>query len=309
MNDPWYSIRRHLGERFGQRRIVKVPLDAGFSCPNKDGRLSRSGCIFCDAYGAGPLDSSQLTIGEQLERAAVRYPGCGLIAYFQAHANTYAPLARLRDLYEPILQRPDVVGLALATRPDAIAGDVFAYLAELRRRTWLTVELGLQSIHEQSLKFLERHHTYAQFLQTFLSLRSRGIEAVVHLIVGIPGETITEWSATIEEINRLHPAGIKFHLLHVLRGTRLHDLYRAHGVPLLEQDEYVEAIIRLLELLRPDVVVHRLTADREPELFVAPEWARSKARVIQLVRDRMLMRGTFQGRLWNDAQKRRSPSR
>jgi uncharacterized protein len=299
MNEPWYSIRLYLRERFGSRRVIKVPIDAGFSCPNKDGRVGRRGCIFCDAYGAGPLDAGRLSVNEQIDRVANAHPGTPLIAYFQAHANTAAPLEQLTALYEQVLRRSDVVGLALATRPDAISGAVLGYLADVHQRTWLTVELGLQSRHEKSLLFLERNHTYNQFLETFQALRERGIEVVVHLIVGIPGEGPAEWLETVEEMNGIRPAGIKFHLLHVLRNTRLYQMHLSKQLRLLEQDEYVEGIIGLLEHLRPDIVVHRLTADREPELFAAPEWARSKARVIQQIRDRMVIRSAFQGRLWS----------
>ncbi len=297
MNEPWYSQRAFLSERFG-RRVIKIPLDGGLSCPNKDGGIGRDGCIFCDARGAGPLTGFQLPVREQVSRFAAAHPGYLFISYLQAHANTHAPLDRLRELYQAALDHPDVVGLSIGTRPDAVAEELLPHLAELNRRTWLTVELGLQSVHERSLLFLQRRHTYARFLETFRRLAAIGIGVVVHLIVGIPGESPADMAETVAEMNRIRPRGVKFHPLHVLRGTQLEELFAAGRLPLLGREEYLELMAGLLERLRPDIVVERLTGERERELFVAPDWALDKAGLLRDLRERMLRRGTRQGSRW-----------
>jgi radical SAM protein (TIGR01212 family) len=221
------------------------------------------------------------------------------IAYYQANSNTCAPVAILRQRYEIIFDFKEIVGLFVGTRPDAIQNDVYPLLEEMNQRTYLTVELGLQSIHDKSLVFLNRNHSYRQFLGTFQELKSRGIDVLVHLIVGIPGESPEEMLETVKEMNRLKPAGIKFHLMHVLKNTRLFDMYENKQIRLLEKDEYVDLIIRLLEHLDPGIVIHRLTGERDREIFHAPAWAMDKNSVIQAIRSTMLQRHTCQGRLYS----------
>ncbi len=297
MTEPYYSFSTYLKKRFRGVPVRKIPIDAGFPCPNKDGSLSFDGCIFCDTFGSGPIKSmvQALSIPEQIrsfirERHDLKY-----IAYYQAHSNTCAPLAVLRQRYEIIFQFPEIVGLFIGTRPDAIAPDVYPLLQELNDRTYLTVELGLQSTHPKSLCFLQRNHTYAQFLETFATLKKCHIDTLVHLIVGIPGETIADMLATVAEMNRLKPAGIKFHLLHVLKNTPLFNLYEQKQFTLLEMDEYADIMCLLLEHLDPGIVIHRLTGERDKELFHAPAWAMDKNAVIQAIRNKMVAKNTVQG--------------
>jgi radical SAM protein (TIGR01212 family) len=296
MDDRFNSLAGFLKKKFPGQKILKIPLNAGFGCPNRDGSVGRGGCIFCDAYAAGPIRTAGLSIERQIEKYISAHPGKKYIAYFQSHSNTHGPISELRRKFEIIFKYENIVGLFIGTRPDTIPDPVLYLLEELNRRLYLTVELGLQSIHESSLLLLNRNHTYQQFRETFRKLRSGKIDTVVHLILGIPGETREHMLATIEEINRLKPQGIKFHLLHVLKDTVLYRRYLESPFPLLSRDEYTALIVFLLDHLHPDIVIHRLSAEREREIFVAPEWALDKQAVLESIRFKMKETGAFQGR-------------
>ncbi len=300
MSELYNSFNAFLKKKFRNKKIRKIPINAGFSCPNKNGKVSNKGCIFCDTYGSGPIKSFDLPITEQIsqfikDRSSKQFK---YIAYYQAHSNTHGPVKELREKYEMIFHFPEIVGLFIGTRPDAITPEAYPLLEALNERTYLTIELGLQSIHSKSLQYLNRNHTYQQFLDTFYQLKERGIDIVVHLIIGIPGETERDMLATVKEMNRLKPAGIKFHLLHILKDTPLYDMYQEGTFKLLEKDEYVNLVVTLLEQLDPSIVIHRLTGEREREIFYAPEWALDKNNVIQSIRKVMIERKTFQGRLF-----------
>jgi uncharacterized protein len=295
MDEPFNSFGGFLKKKFPGQKILKIPVDAGFSCPNRDGLFSREGCVFCDPFAAGPIRNARMSIEQQIERYIAVHPGSKYIVYFQSHSNTYGPVPELRRKYEVVFRYENVVGLFIGTRPDMIAEPVFCLLEELNRRLYLTVELGLQSIHARSLSLLRRNHTYAQFLETFQRLQAKKIDTVIHLIIGIPGESREHMLATIEEMNRLKPAGIKFHLLHVLKDTALHRQYLSKPFSLLGQDEYAELIVFLLQRLDANIVIHRLTAEREREMFVAPEWALNKQAVLSTIKLKMKKAGVFQG--------------
>ncbi len=296
MPEPYNSFDSFLKRKFKQK-VRKIPLNAGFTCPNKDGRISSEGCIFCDTYGSGPIETFDLPLAQQIETFIGSHPRCKFIAYFQAHTNTSAPVRELRKKFEIISGFDGIVGLFIGTRPDAIADDVYPLLEELDQKTYLTVELGLQSIHDRSLEFLKRHHTYRQFLDTFEKLKKRNIDVVVHLIVGIPGESRKDMLDTVETMNRIKPAGVKFHLMHVLKNTPLFDLFQKEPFKLPEKDEYVDLVVFLLEHLDPSIVIHRLTGERDKEIFYAPLWALNKNEVIRSIREKMLENNTYQGRL------------
>ncbi len=296
MNEPFHSFRAFLKDNFPGGRVLKIPIAAGLSCPNRDGSLSREGCIFCDRLASGPARTALWSIEQQIEDFIQRHPGRRYIAYFQSHCNTTGPLSELKKKYEIVFNYENVIGLFIGTRPDAIAPPVYSLLEEMSRRTYVAVELGLQSIHSRSLSLLNRNHTYRQFAETFHELRARGLDVIVHLIVGIPGEMLIHMRETIAAINALKPAGIKLHLFHVLRGTELHARYARSPFPLLSREEYTDIVIDLLERLDPDIVIHRLTAEREKELFVAPLWALNKAAVLNSIKEKMRARGTRQGR-------------
>jgi len=295
MQELYNSFNSYLKKRFKQK-IRKIPINAGFTCPNKDGQISSQGCIFCDTYGSGPIKHFELSISQQIKTFIENHPGCKYIAYYQAHTNTCAPVEELRRKYEIAFDFKEIVGLFIGTRPDAIANNVYPLLEELNKKTFLTVELGLQSIHNKSLRFLNRNHTYRQFLDTFDKLKQRGIDVVVHLIVGIPGETPADMLTTIKEMNRLKPTGIKLHLMHVLKNTPLFDMYESGKIILPEKNQYVELIVDLLAHLDPAIVIHRLTGERDKEIFHAPLWALNKNEVIQAIRSRMLEKKIYQGR-------------
>jgi len=296
MYEPYNSFNSYLKKKFGNQKIRKIPINAGFACPNKDGKISVSGCIFCDHYGSGPIKTFKLPINKQIEQFIQTHPGMKYIAYYQAHSNTYAPVEELKKQYEIVFAYKDIIGLFIGTRPDVIKEEVYTLLEEFNRKMYVSIELGLQSVHPESLKLLNRNHTYHQFLETFKQLQKRNIKVVVHLILGIPSENKTDMLKTIEEMNRIKPAGVKFHLMHVLRDTPLYQLYRQKKFEPMDQNLYINTIVFLLEHLDPDIVVHRLTGERDQELFVAPEWALNKIKTITAIKQKMIDQSTFQGK-------------
>lgn len=295
MSTLYNSFSSFLKAKFNQK-IRKIPINAGFTCPNKDGTISSQGCIFCDTYGSGPIKHFELSISQQISTFIENHPGFKYIAYYQAHTNTCAPVEELRRRYDIALGFKDVLGLFIGTRPDTLADDVYPLLEELNEKTFLTVELGLQTIHSRSLEFLNRNHTYQQFTDTFAKLKKSGIDVVVHLIVGIPGETRTDMLQTIKEMNRLKPAGLKLHLMHVLKNTPLFHLYENGRIKLPGQSEYVDLVSHLLAYLDPSIVIHRLTGERDKEIFHAPTWALNKNEVLNAIRLKMMEKNIFQGK-------------
>jgi radical SAM protein (TIGR01212 family) len=295
MQELYNSFNSFLKKKFNQR-IRKIPINAGFTCPNKDGTISSQGCIFCDSYGSGPIKTNDLSIRQQISTVIEKHPQFKYIAYYQAHSNTCSPVEQLRQKYEIALSFREIVGLFIGTRPDTIAAEVYPLLEEFNKKTYLTVELGLQSIHSQSLRFLNRNHTYRQFLDTFDRLKKTGIDVVVHLILGIPDETPADMLETIGEMNRIKPAGVKLHLMHVLKYTPLFDMYEKGKIKLLEQNEYVQLVAHLLAHLDPSIVIHRLTGERDKEIFHAPQWALNKNEVINAIRLKMREQGIYQGK-------------
>jgi radical SAM protein (TIGR01212 family) len=296
MNEPYNSFSSFLKKKFNKQKVRKIPINAGLDCPNKDGTISHQGCIFCDEYGSGPIKTFNLSIEEQINRFIQGHPGIKYIAYYQAHSNTHASLSVLKQKYSIIFSYPDIVGFFIGTRPDSIKEETFPLLEKMNRETYFTVELGLQSIHEKSLKFLNRNHDYPQFLDAFKQLNKRQIDVVVHLIVGIPGETIEDNLETVDAMNSLRPAGIKFHLFHILENTPLYDIYQRQPFQLMSFERYVNTITLLLEHLRPSIVIHRLTGERDREIFYKPAWALRKAETINAIKAYMNNRHTFQGK-------------
>ncbi|HDP94775.1 MAG TPA: TIGR01212 family radical SAM protein [Candidatus Aminicenantes bacterium] len=295
MNERYFTANRFFRQKFGHK-TRKIPLNAGFSCPNRDGTLDTLGCIYCDQFGSGPLLKTPLPIDVQIESHIKNQPDAHYIAYFQAFSNTYAPADTLRALYAPALRFPQVKGVFIGTRPDCLHTDVFQVLIDLSKQRYVCVELGLQSIHETSLKFLNRHHDFETFRSAFRALKDCGLDVLVHLILGIPGESTDMMRSTILEMNRIKPRGIKLHMLHVLRRTQLEALYQQGNIPLFNQEQYVTLVADLLESLDPDIVVHRLTGERNRELFVAPVWALDKVDTLNRIHQEMRKRDTWQGK-------------
>ncbi len=300
MKPRYNSFSSFLKTRFPGEKIRKIPINAGFPCPNKNGDISDEGCIFCDKYGSGPISIYTQPIRKQIEMFTSTNKGKKFIAYYQAHTNTYASKEELEEKYSIPFEYKDIVGLFIGTRPDSIAENIYPVLEKLAGRTYLSVELGLQSVHDKSLNILHRNHSYEQFLNTFDRLKSSGIDVVVHLIVGIPGESKADMIATIKEMNRIKPAGVKFHLLHVLKNTKLFDMYEKGEIKLMEKMEYIDTIIELLTSLDEEIVIHRLTGDRDSEIFHAPDWAADKVNIINEIHNRMEELDFRQGQLVSD---------
>ena len=295
MRLPYRSLNSQLQTVFGER-VQKIPLDAGLLCPNKNGEISANGCIFCDSYGSGYIEHHGLPLAVQIEKFKRHRKEHKFLAYFQANCNTNAPVEQLAGMLACCMKHKDVCGIIIATRPDCLPEDVLLLLESFSKKTFLVVELGLQSVKDDSLIWLNRNHTYAQFETAFFELQRRKIRTVVHLIVGLPSENAEDNRETIQEMNKLMPWGVKFHVLHVLKGTRLHEMYMNGELELIGREEYITRIIELLENLHPDIGVHRLSADRDVQLFVAPLWAQQKTTLLNQIHQRMIRTGCWQGK-------------
>ena len=297
------SLNDDLRERFGEK-LYKLTLNGGCTCPNRDGTLGTRGCIFCSEGGSGEFAASpQLSIQEQIEdgkrRLAGKRPVKKYIAYFQAYTNTYAPVEHLRRVFTEAISCPEIAVLSIATRPDCLGEEVLELLEELNRRKPVWVELGLQTIHEKTASFIRRGYPLPHFDRAVKELEARGIEIIVHTILGLPGETADMMLDTVRYVNSTPAAGIKLQLLHILKHTDLADYYQHTGFHILTMNEYVDLVIRCLEVCRPDLVIHRLTGDGPKDLLIAPEWSQAKRQVLNTIQKELKRRNTFQGRLYS----------
>ncbi len=298
MAEKFYnSLSDHLKQLFGAR-VHKISVDAGFSCPNRGGTRNLPGCLFCDPDGSGAVGiERRLGVAAQIEHGKEvmvrKYKARYFLAYFQPFSNTFAPPGRLRDLYDQALGVKDVVGLAVGTRPDCLGDEILDLLEEYHRRTYFWLELGLQSMHDRTLSFLRRGHDYQCFLDAFAAARKRGLRVCVHVILGLPGESREEMLRTADEMARLRVDGVKIHLLHVLDGTPLGELYRRGRVRILEQEEYVSLAADFLERLHPDTLIHRLTGDGPRHLLLAPLWSLNKWEVLNAIESELRGRRTM----------------
>lgn len=294
----FYPYGRFLRERFGCR-VCKLTVDAGFTCPNRDGSRGTGGCIYCDNAAFSPAAGSRLPVREQLEKekrlAAARYGATRFLAYFQPFSNTYGPVERLRALHDEALAVEGIVGLSLGTRPDCVPPEVLDYLESLARRTHLWVEYGLQSSHDAILALINRGHDYAEFADAVRRTQGRGIFICVHLILGLPGETPEMMRQTAERVAALSPDGVKLHHLHVVRDTPLEKMHAAGQVRLLDIDEYVSLCADMLERLPPWTVLQRFVGDVQGQRLVAPQWGAGKLRVLEMIQAELARRGTRQG--------------
>lgn len=299
-NKRYHTWNYHLRRKFGCK-VIKLALNGGFTCPNIDGTKGVGGCAFCSGGSGGFAGDPGMSVGEQFEdmkkRMSEKWRDGKYIPYFQAHTNTYAPAEVLRARFEPVLKKPDVVGLSIATRADCLAPDALEYLSELNDRTYLIVELGLQSVFDETGRRVNRCHSCAEFLEGYEKLRRLGINVCVHLIDGLPGETADMMVESARAIGRLRPHCVKLHLLHVLRGTAMERELRRGTLRPLERDEYADIIIRQLEVLPPEVIIQRLTGDGARSELIAPLWSLKKFEVLNTVDKLMAARDTRQGRL------------
>ncbi|NOQ52833.1 MAG: TIGR01212 family radical SAM protein [Desulfuromonadaceae bacterium] len=289
----------HLKQRF-DGRVHKISVDAGFGCPNRAGGRDAHGCLFCDPGGSGAVGiernepiAVQIERGKELMRR--KYRAKWFIAYFQPFSNTFAPVEVLRDCYDQALAVADVVGLAVGTRPDCLPLKTLDLLAEYDQRTYFWLELGLQSMHDKSLNFIQRGHDYQCFLDSYQAARERGLRICVHLILGLPGESREDILATAEEMARLKVDGVKLHLLHILEGTPLGDLYKQGQIEMLEMQEYVELAVDFVERLPPETLIQRLTGDGPRDILLAPLWSMNKWEVLNAIDAELERRGSVQG--------------
>lgn len=298
----YYSYRFRLRELFGDR-VQKVSLDAGFTCPNVDGTVAKGGCTFCDNRSFSPsrrLPRADIRgqIDQSIARMRNRYPDCSnFIAYFQPATNTYAPVDRLRSLYEQALDHPQVVGLAIGTRPDCVPNDVLDLIEQLARDTYVSVEYGMQTMHNRSLDWMNRGCHHDAMIDAMQRSHSRGFEVSSHAILGLPGETHDDMLATARELTRLEVDAVKIHNLYCVKNTKLADQVAAGEVQLMERDDYIRTLIDFIELLAPHIVIERVTGDAPRDFFIGPEWCLDKGGTKQQIDAEFARRGTWQGRL------------
>lgn len=299
----YHSLNYYLQNKYGHK-LYRLSLDAGMTCPNRDGSLGSKGCIFCSLGGSGDFAANRsLSITEQLEQEITRMEKkcvCeSYIAYFQAFTNTYAPISYLRSCYEQALHHPKVSILSIATRPDCLSSEVLDLLEECNLQKPVWVELGLQTIHPSSAEFIRRGFDLSIFEEALSNLRSRNIEVIVHVILGLPTETTKDMLETIRYLSKKDIQGIKLHLLHVLEHTDLATEYQKNPFPVFTLDEYANLICDCIELLPPEVVIHRLTGDGAKKDLIAPLWSGNKKLVLNTINQTFTTRNTYQGRLYS----------
>ncbi len=305
MEPYFYSYSRHLHERiFPGIRVRKVSLHGGFTCPNLDGTKGRGGCIYCDNRSFSPSAANRaVSLRSQLETGMAKLRTITraekFIAYFQPFSNTYAPVAELRVLYEQALDHPDVIGLAIGTRPDCIDADVVDLLEELSRRTYLTLELGLQTANDATLERINRGHSVGDFIRAMELGSGRGFEICVHVILGLPGETCEDFKITAETLAGCAYHSLKLHPLHIVKGTALARLHAKGAYIPLTREGYVSAVVDFLERVSPSVALQRFTGDAPKEILIAPDWCRDKMDVLRAVKAEFARRGTRQGSLYH----------
>ena len=301
-NLRYHSYSYYLKHKY-QHKVCKVPLDAGFTCPNRDGTKSTGGCRFCSARGSGDfVEDNSLALQKQYARGIAemhrKWPGAYGIAYFQAYSNTYAPLDVLKKIYEPFRIRPDIAEIAIATRPDCLDAEKIAYFAQVNQDKPLTMELGLQSIHEETMQKMNRCHSAQELYDMVKILKENHIRTTLHIINGLPGENKEMMLETAKKVAELKADGIKIHMLNILKSAELYKDYQVSPFPLLSREEYVDIVVAQLELLPEEMVIERLTGDGLAEELIAPEWIRKKTIVLNEITKLQKKRDTYQGKAY-----------
>lgn len=298
---PYYSLNAWLKDSFGEK-IYKLALDGGMTCPNRDGTLGTGGCIFCSHGGSGDFAEPQHdSIWEQIEAAkekvAEKIKSGRYIAYFQSYTNTYAPVSHLKTLFSEAISHPDIAALSIGTRPDCLPDEVIALLKELNQQKPVWIELGLQTIHEKTAQTIRRGYPLPVFSDAVRRLKEAGLTVIVHVILGLPGESRDKMLETVHWISRfpLNIDGIKLQLLHILKDTELAALYKAAPFPVLTMEEYIELLIDCIRLLPPEMVIHRLSGDGPKKLLLAPEWSGNKRLFLNTFSRRLKESGAYQG--------------
>ena len=297
---PYHSLDYELKSMFGEK-VYKAALNGGFTCPNRDGKLDTRGCIFCSAGGSGDFAApATLSITDQINTAiegiSRKTNADKFIAYFQAFTNTYGPMEKMRSLFTEAVTHPKTAILSVATRPDCLSDDVLKLLSELNQIKPVWVELGLQTIHEETARWMRRGYELSVFDQAVKRLRDHGITVIVHVILGLKNETREMILETVRYLNKIDIQGVKLQLLHVIQGTDLANEYRSGELSVFTMEEYVDLVIDCLEHLSPEIVVHRLTGDGPSELLMAPGWSTRKREVLNLIHHEMKVRDSYQGK-------------
>jgi len=307
----YHTWNHHLKSQYGEK-IFKVPLDGGFDCPNRDGHVASGGCTFCSERGSGDFAGDRKddlvtqfhTIKEKLHQ---KWKTGKYIGYFQAYTNTYAPVDELRDMFEVILKQEDVVGLAIATRADCLPDDVVDYLAELNERTYLWVELGLQTAHDETGKLINRAHDFQCYKDGVNKLRKHDIRICSHIINGLPLESHQMMLDTASEVAKLDVQGIKIHLLHLLKGTAMVKQYEKGLLKLMEKDDYIKLVCDQLEVIPSTMIIHRLTGDGPADLMIGPMWSLNKWEVLNAIDAELVRRNSWQGKYAHFVSKETNP--
>lgn len=299
-NKRYYTLDSFYKEKFGCK-IAKVSLNCNFTCPNRDGTKGVGGCIYCSNLKsgeyAGDIQDDVVTQFNKVKEVMLnKWKDCKFIGYFQAGTNTYAKVQVLKEKFEPILKLKDVVGLSIATRPDSITDECLDYLEDLNKRTFLTIELGLQTIHEKTSKLINRCHSLEEFENMVNKLREKKINVVVHIINGLPYETKEMMLETVKYLNKLDIQGIKIHMLHVLKNTKLEKMFEEEKFPILTKDEYIDIVVNQLELLRSNIVINRITGDPKVDDLIEPTWLIKKFVVLNDIDKELKRRDTYQGK-------------
>jgi len=300
---PYNSLNAYLKDQYGER-VQKITLDAGLTCPNRDGRVGWGGCIYCNDKGSGTGANAlghSLTwqLADGIARVGKRYRAKKFIAYFQSFSNTYGSIEKLRRLYDEALAHPQIVGLSIGTRPDCLTPELINLLTAYCQKHIIWLELGLQSSHNRTLQLLNRGHDVSTFVEAVNLTSEKGLHVLAHVILGLPQESRTEMLATAKFLGTLRLQGIKIHLLYIIKNTPLAKLYADGRFVPLSREAYVNLVVDFIELLPPDMIIHRLTGDPHPDELMAPEWCLDKTGIVNQIKETFMQRKTFQGRLWN----------
>lgn len=303
-NKRFHTLNYELKKKFGEK-IYKVSLDGGFTCPNRDGTLGDKGCIFCSDKGSGEFAGDRRKsigdqIDDQLKLIEKKFPKGKVIAYFQNFTNTYAPIEKLRKIYREALSHPRVAGLAIATRPDCLPEEVLDLLEELGKDNFIWIELGLQTIHEKTSEFINRGYSLDQFVISAENLLKKKIPFVTHLILGLPGESKTDILKSVRFVNKSKSWGIKLHLLHIIKDTPLHEYYKTNSFHLMEKESYIELVVEILEILNPEITVHRITGDGTRETLIGPLWSLDKRSILNGVDKLLKEKNSYQGKFYTE---------
>lgn len=298
-NKRYHTLYYYNMQKFGER-VYKAPINAGFTCPNIDGTKGVGGCIYCDGGSGYFTDSNAIPVRKQLEHQISlihqKHPKAKINAYFQSYSNTYADSEILRSKIEPALYFPDVAAVSIATRADCLKDDALKFLAELSTKTNLTVELGLQTVNDNTARIIKRGHTFSEFQKGYERLKNLGIRTVVHIINGLPNENKEMMLETAKILGKMKPDGVKIHLLHIIKGTELAQMYGEGKYEPLDKDKYVDIVVNQLELLPPETVIERLTGDGDKNKLIAPLWSKDKISVLGAIDKLQAERDSYQGK-------------